>query len=153
MYQSILRTTERMYRDSRSSRFWTNLESQRHIRLSWLYVWLLLLLVVRCWTLCLSIRVWWEFPPSKMTEKAFLRRELNYICPPTLLIALHPVVRPSFFFFLHVGSLISPCLSSLVSQFGQHNKQGAILGLNQLFGALARAAAPMVSTNRANVYT
>lgn len=48
------------------------------------------------------------------------------------------------------GSLVNPCLSAIVANFSDRRTQGTILGINQMFGAFARAAAPLIA---AYVYT
>jgi len=48
------------------------------------------------------------------------------------------------------GSLVNPCLSAIVANFSDRRTQGTILGINQMFGAFARAAAPIIA---AAVYT
>jgi MFS family permease len=47
-------------------------------------------------------------------------------------------------------ALVNPCLSAIVANFSDRRTQGTILGINQMFGAFARAAAPIIA---AAVYT
>jgi len=48
-------------------------------------------------------------------------------------------------FFLAAGSaLVMPCLSSLVSRYAPHNRQGLALGVFRSLGSLSRAIGPML---------
>jgi len=85
-----------------------------------------------------------RIPPG--SEKKVAMRGLLLIVPSYAIVGMSgsvPMLYLGLAFYAISTAIVVPCLTSLVSQFGDHHQKGIIIGVFRSLGALGRAFGPI----------